>query len=174
MADFQDAAADFMLPVLLPICLTSTGLKPTDIDILVTNTSIYCPTPSIASLVVNMFKMREDIQCYHLGGMGCAMGVVGLNLVRDMLKAHPGKICLFVSSEIVTSAFYPGQRQEALLTNALFRMGGSAAVLTNNPAWRRRSKYQLKHVLRVHTGASDRAFRCAAAEHLTHVAPSMP
>eukprot|EP00878_Enallax_costatus_P016474 GHUV01017280.1.p1 GENE.GHUV01017280.1~~GHUV01017280.1.p1 ORF type:complete len:377 (+),score=134.41 GHUV01017280.1:715-1845(+) len=108
--------------------------------------------------MVNMFKMREDIQCYHLGGMGCAMGVVGLNLVRDMLIAHPGKICLFVGSEVITSAFYPGLRQEALVTNALFRMGGYAAILTNNPAWRSKSKYQLNHVLRVHTGQSDRAF----------------
>jgi 3-ketoacyl-CoA synthase len=140
-------------------CARLAGLKPTDIDILITNTSVYCPTPSIASLVVNMFKMREDIQCYHMGGMGCAFGVIGLNLARDMLIAHPGKICLFVSSEIITSAFYPGERREALVTNALFRMGGSASILTNNPAWRKNSKYQLQHCLRVHTGASDRAFK---------------
>jgi 3-ketoacyl-CoA synthase len=106
-----------------------------------------------------MFKMREDVQAYHMGGMGCAFGVVGLSLVRDMLIAHPGKICLFVSSEIITSAFYPGERREALVTNALFRMGGSAAIMTNNPSWRRHSKYQLEHTLRVHTGASDRAFK---------------
>jgi 3-ketoacyl-CoA synthase len=135
------------------------GLKPTEIDILITNTSIYCPTPSIASLVINMFKMREDVQAYHMGGMGCAFGVVGLSLVRDMLIAHPGKICLFVSSEIITSAFYPGQRQEALLTNALFRMGGTASILTNNASWKSRSKYQLQHCLRVHTGANNRAFK---------------
>lgn len=110
-------------------------------------------------MVINMFKMRDDVQSYHMGGMGCAMGVVGLNLVRDMLVAHPGKVCLFVSSEIVTSAFYPGQRKEALVTNALFRMGGTASILTNNPSWRHRSKYQLMHCLRVHTGASDRAFQ---------------
>jgi 3-ketoacyl-CoA synthase len=102
--------------------------------------------------------MREDVQACHLGGMGCTFGVVGFNMVRDMLIAHPGKICLFVSSEIITSAFYAGQRKEALVTNALFRMGGTASILTNNPAWRSRSKYQLQHCLRVHTGASDRAF----------------
>ncbi|KAF6264149.1 FAE1/Type III polyketide synthase-like protein-domain-containing protein [Scenedesmus sp. NREL 46B-D3] len=138
--------------------LRKTGLKAADVDILITNTSVYCPTPSIASMVINMFKMREDVQAYHMGGMGCAFGVVGLNLVRDMLIAHPGKVCLFASSEIITSAFYPGDRKEALVTNALFRMGGSAAILTNNPTWRRHSKYQLQHCLRVHTGASDRAF----------------
>lgn len=92
--------------------------------------------------------------------MGCAMGVLGLNLARDMLVAHPGKICLCVSSEVITAAFYPGLRKEALVTNALFRVGGSAAVLTNNPRWRGRAKYQLMRCLRVHTGASDRAYRC--------------
>lgn len=45
-----------------------TGLKPTDIDILLTNSSIYCPTPSLASMVINMFQMREDVQAYHMGG----------------------------------------------------------------------------------------------------------
>ena len=29
---------------------------------------------------------RSDIQSYHLGGMGCSNGVVGINLVRDLLK----------------------------------------------------------------------------------------
>ena len=30
--------------------------------------------------------MRTDIQSYHLGGMGCGTGVVGVNLIRDLLK----------------------------------------------------------------------------------------
>jgi len=158
--DLYSAAAEARLVYgqVIEEVLRKTGLKATDVDILVTNTSIYCPTPSIASMVINLFKMREDVQAYHLGGMGCAMGVVGLNLVRDLLAAHPGKICLFVSSEITSSAFYCGERKEALVTNALFRMGGSAAIMTSNPAWRHKSKYQLTHCVRVHTGASDRAF----------------
>jgi 3-ketoacyl-CoA synthase len=87
------------------------------------------------------------------------MGVVGLSLVRGLLKAHPGKLCLFVSTEIVTAAFYPGQRREALTANALFRMGGSASILTNDARWRGRSKYVLQHHLRVHTGHEDRAYK---------------
>jgi hypothetical protein len=38
------------------------GLRPHDVDILVTNTTIHCPVPSIASMVINMFKMREDVE----------------------------------------------------------------------------------------------------------------
>jgi 3-ketoacyl-CoA synthase len=39
----------------ISLVLRKTGLQPTDIDVLITNTSVYCPTPSIASLVIKMF-----------------------------------------------------------------------------------------------------------------------
>lgn len=48
--------------------LNTTGIRPSDVDILVTNCSIFCPTPSLASVLVNHFKFRSDIQTYHLGG----------------------------------------------------------------------------------------------------------
>jgi len=65
------------------------GHRPQDIDILVTNCSIYCPTPSLASMLVNHFKMRQDVQTYHLGGMGCGNGVMALGLIRDLLQVRP-------------------------------------------------------------------------------------
>jgi hypothetical protein len=61
------------------------GIRPEQIDILITNCSIFCPTPSLASMLVNKFKLRKDVEAYHLGGMGCAVGVVAVGLVRDML-----------------------------------------------------------------------------------------
>ena len=39
-------------------------------------------------MVVNHYKMRGDIQSYHLGGMGCANGTIAINLVRDLLKVR--------------------------------------------------------------------------------------
>ena len=46
------------------------------------------PAPSLyPSLPLpSRFKMRPDIQSYHLGGMGCGTGVMGINLMRDLLK----------------------------------------------------------------------------------------
>ena len=40
----------------------------------------------LTSLCLSRFNMRPDIQSYHLGGMGCGTGVVGINLIRDLLK----------------------------------------------------------------------------------------
>jgi predicted naringenin-chalcone synthase len=62
----------------------------------VTTCSIFCPTPSLASMVVNHFGMRPDMQSYHLGGMGCSNGVVAVNLVKDLLRVsrERTKICM--------------------------------------------------------------------------------
>ncbi|EFJ44710.1 hypothetical protein VOLCADRAFT_95052 [Volvox carteri f. nagariensis] len=144
-----------------------TGLTPTDIDILITTCSIYCPTPSMASMVVNAFGLRKDVQSYHLGGMGCSNGVVGINLVADLLAAHPNSNALFITTEITTPAYYWGVERHRLVTNLLFRMGAAAMLLTNKaslarPTGRgaqgRGAKYQLLRRVRVHSGQNDEAF----------------
>lgn len=140
--------------------LDKTGLKPTDIDILVTNCSIFCPTPSMASMLVNHFKMRTDIQSYHLGGMGCGNGVMAIGLIKDLLQARPNAVAVFVPAEITTYAFYPGREKARMVANVIFRMGGAAIMLTNKPSLYSRSKYQLMHNVRVHTGADDESYGC--------------
>ena len=73
---------------LLLLCLSCAGLHADQIDILVTTCSIYCPTPSMASMVMNHFKMRNDVHSYHLGGMGCGNGAVGICMVHDLLQVR--------------------------------------------------------------------------------------
>ncbi|KAJ9526545.1 hypothetical protein QJQ45_017686 [Haematococcus lacustris] len=139
--------------------LAKTGLAPRDIDILVTTCSIYCPTPSLASMMINRFKLRADVQSYSLGGMGCSNGVVAVNLVKDLLQARPNSNAVFLTTEVTTPAFYPGHDKHRLVTNTLFRMGAAAMLMSNKAAaWAGRAKYQLVFNHRVHIGASDEAF----------------
>ncbi|KAI8470967.1 MAG: FAE1/Type III polyketide synthase-like protein-domain-containing protein [Monoraphidium minutum] len=140
--------------------LEKTGIKPEQIDILISNCSIFCPTPSLASMLINKFKLRRDIEAYHLGGMGCSIGVVAVGLVRDMLKAHPNSIALFVPAEITTYCFYPGRHKDFLVANAIFRMGGAAMLMTNKPSLYSRCKYELQYAERVHTGQDDTSYKC--------------
>ncbi|KAG2486089.1 hypothetical protein HYH03_015290 [Edaphochlamys debaryana] len=150
------------------------GLDPQTIDILITANSIFCPTPSLASMVVNRYKLRKDIQAYHLGGMGCANGTIGVNLVRDMLKvrevaigvnlvrdmlkAHPNSRLLFVCTEVVSYCAYPGNDKARMVANAIFRMGATAVLFSNRPSDGCVAKYVLDHAVRVHAAASDTAF----------------
>ncbi|EFJ47012.1 hypothetical protein VOLCADRAFT_61822 [Volvox carteri f. nagariensis] len=136
-----------------------TGAQPQDIDILITTNSIFCPTPSMASMVVNHYKMRSDVQSYHLGGMGCANGTIAINLVRDMLQARPNSNLLFICSEIVSYCAYPGKDKARMVANAIFRMGATAVLFSNKPGAGRAAKYRLERATRTHAGARDRAYR---------------
>ncbi len=58
--------------------------------------------------------------------------------------------------------WYLGSDRSMLIPNTLFRMGGAAMVLTNRLDEVARAKYELQHVVRVHLGADDKAYRYAA------------
>eukprot|EP00955_Chlamydomonas_euryale_P116268 366406-Chlamydomonas_euryale.AAC.31 len=139
--------------------LDKIGLDPSGVDIVITTCSIYCPTPSMASMLVNEFRMRSDVQSYHLGGMGCANGVVAISMVRDLLAAHPDSNLLFVTTEVVTPAFYPGRDRARMVTNLLFRMGAAACLFSNNSSWGQRVKYKLLFNERVHIGQNESAYK---------------
>lgn len=44
----------------------------------------------MASMLVNHFKLKPEVQSYHLGGMGCGNGVMAISLVKDLLQVYIG------------------------------------------------------------------------------------
>ena len=42
--------------------------------------------PHPPAIVVNKFKLRSDIDPYHLGGMGCSSGVSAPGLAKKLLQ----------------------------------------------------------------------------------------
>lgn len=64
--------------------------------------------------------------------------------------------------EIVSAAFYPGSEPAFMVANAIFRMGGAAALLSSRPSDARRAKYALVAAERAHTGADAGAYGCMA------------
>eukprot|EP00882_Tetradesmus_deserticola_P000731 GHRQ01000798.1.p1 GENE.GHRQ01000798.1~~GHRQ01000798.1.p1 ORF type:complete len:504 (+),score=238.10 GHRQ01000798.1:145-1656(+) len=140
--------------------LKRQGLAPKDVDIIVTTCSIFCPTPSLASMVVNHFGMRPDVQSYHLGGMGCSNGVVAVNLLKDLLRSRPNCNAILLTTEITTPAYYKGKDKHRQVTNMIFRTGASAVLFSNKRAMVRRAKYVLATNYRVHLASRDPAYKC--------------
>eukprot|EP01134_Creolimax_fragrantissima_P005128 CFRG5128T1 len=138
--------------------LDKFNISAKDIDILIVNCSLFTPTPSLSAMVVNHFKMRDDVRTYNLSGMGCSAGLISIDLAKDLLQVHKNSNCLVVSTENITQNWYLGKQKSMLLTNTLFRMGGAAVLLSNKSSDSSRAKYELQHTVRTHQGSSDGAF----------------
>lgn len=144
--------------------LKKTGVKPRDIDILIVNCSLFSPTPSLSAMVVNKYKLRSNIKSFNLSGMGCSCSPISVDLARDLLQVHPNSYAMVISTEIITPNYYQGKERAMLLPNCLFRMGCAAILLSNKHKEKKRSKYQLLHVVRTHKGADDKAYKCVYQE----------
>ncbi|WVZ65589.1 hypothetical protein U9M48_014925 [Paspalum notatum var. saurae] len=135
-----------------------TGVAPSAVGALVVNCSGFCPAPSLAAIIAHRYRMRADVKTFNLSGMGCAAGVVGVDIARRLLLTHPALgYAVVVSAEIVTVGWYSGRDQGKLLLNCYFRTGCSAALLTNNA--RGVVKYRLASLTRTNQTANDRSYR---------------
>jgi 3-ketoacyl-CoA synthase len=146
--------------------LAAAGVRPSAVDVLVVNCSLFNPTPSLSAMVVARFGMRAGIASFNLGGMGCSAGLIALDLARELLASRPaGQVALVVSTENITTGLYQGTDRSMLIPACIFRVGGSAVVLSNAGPFsrlRRAAKYELTHLVRTHRGADARAHACVA------------
>ena len=66
--------------------LEKTGVNSRDIGIVVVNCSLYSPSPSLACMVVNRYKLRGNVKSYTLAGMGCSAGLISIDLAQRLLQ----------------------------------------------------------------------------------------
>lgn len=154
------AEAEAVMFGALDSLFSKTGVKAQDIGILIVNCSLFNPTPSLSSMIVNHYKLRPDIKSYNLGGMGCSAGLISMDLANHLLRGNPNTYAIVVSTENITLNWYFGNDRSMLLCNCIFRMGGAAVLLSNKPRDRARSKYQMVHTVRTHKGADDNSYNC--------------
>ena len=66
--------------------LAKTGVKGEEIGIVVVNCSSFKVVPSLSSMIVNRYKLREGVLSYNLGGMGCSAGLLAIGMAKNLLK----------------------------------------------------------------------------------------
>jgi len=168
-ADLSLAAARNEAEIVMFHCidklLSDNNVRPEEVDILVTNCSLFNPTPSIPSMIINHYKFRSDIQSFHLGGMGCGISPLSVNVASSCLRLHPKKhpIAIVVSMENITQNIYCGRDRAFMLQNALFRLGGAAVMLTRDTTavlGRPAPKWTIEHSTHVHTASNTDAYAC--------------
>ncbi|XP_015166551.1 3-ketoacyl-CoA synthase 20-like [Solanum tuberosum] len=152
----------------LDIVFEKTKIDPKDVGILIVNCSVFDPVPSLSCMIVNHYKMNENVLSYNLGGMGCTAGLLAVRLANQLLQVHESTYALILSTENTSHSCYFGNDQSKIIPNCTFRVGGAAILLSNHPSHRNSCKYELLHDVHCHGASSDRSYKSVFLEEDDH------
>lgn len=155
----EEEATTIMFSIITEL-LNKNNINPKAIDILISNNSMFSPTPSLSAMVVKKFRMRSNIKSFNLSGMGCSAGIISVGLAKDLLRVHQNSLALIVSTEMLSLNWYTGKNPSMLLTNCLFRMGGAAILMSSRSQDKEKAKYELQHLVRTNKALDDRSYGC--------------
>ncbi|MCO5562104.1 hypothetical protein L7F22_015730 [Adiantum nelumboides] len=160
MQDARDESEDLILDAVRNV-LQKSGVDSKEIDIVIVNSSLFNPLPSLTAYIVHELKMRSNVKSFNLSGMGCSAGLIALDLAAQLLRVHRNSNALVVSTENITKNMYFGNDRSMMVSNCLFRCGCSASLLTNKPgAVHLRPKMKLLHLFRTNLAADEKSYDC--------------
>src|SRR4029077_11962086 len=115
-------------------CLERAGLRPDQIDLIITVSCTGFMIPSLDAHLINMMGFRSDVRRMPFTELGCAAGAMGLARAADYLKAYPGGNALVIAVELPTLTFQRKDISQAnLISSVLFGDGAAAVIISNNP-----------------------------------------
>jgi len=115
--------------------LTRAGMKPGEIDLIITVSCTGVMIPSLDAYLANELGFRSDVRRLPITELGCAAGAVAFSRARDFVCAYPHSNVLIIAVELPTLTFQRGDLSQAnLISCILFGDGAAAAVVTGRPA----------------------------------------
>jgi alkylresorcinol/alkylpyrone synthase len=112
--------------------IEKAGLRPDQIDGIVTVSTTGIATPSLEARAFTRMGFRGNVRRVPVFGLGCAGGVNGLALTSRLALADPGSLWLFVTVETCSiSIRLDSDDPAAVVATALFGDGAAAAVVTS-------------------------------------------
>ncbi len=110
--------------------LNQAGLKPEELDAIITVSCTGFMIPSMDAYIINDLKLRQNILRLPVTEMGCAGGTAGLIYAHQFVKAHPDWKVAVVSVETPSLTF---QREDLSMENfvstGIFADGSSCVIL---------------------------------------------
>src|SRR5690625_899697 len=111
--------------------LAEAGVEASRVDTLLVACSTGFTVPSLDALLLDRLPFPRSVERVPLVGYGCAGGVLGLTRAASLARARPGSIVLFLTVELCTLTFRPGDRSRTnLVATALFGDVAAAAVVS--------------------------------------------
>jgi len=117
--------------------LTRAGLKPEEIDLIITVSCTGVMIPSLDAHLINDLGFRSDVRRLPITEIGCAAGAMALSRSWEFLRGFPGGNVLVIAVELPSLTFQRNNLSQAnLISSILFGDGAAAAVVTAKPARR--------------------------------------
>jgi len=136
LADFGEANTEFIRVAVdlgaeaVGQALQSAGLRPTDVDLVVSTTVTGVAVPPMEARVAARLGLRTDVKRVPMFGLGCVAGAAGVARLHDYLLGHPDDVAVLLSVELCSLTMQRDDTSVAnLVASGLFGDGAAAVVM---------------------------------------------